>query len=176
LYVENFTTNRKRIQGMRTSNPRNLWRDTKWLTGQTSRRHELTSLVNSEAEGDFQRLANIINDSLQHASDDLSPLSNSSVYDSDIVPVEYGIHPVEVFHKLSKINIRKYPGPDGIPNWFLRDYAFAISEPISHIFNAFIKHGIFPECWKAANVVPIPKQRPVKSIQYDLRPISLIPP
>ena len=121
---------------MRTSNPLNWWRDTKWLTGQTSKRHELTSLVNSEAEGDYQRLANIINDSLQHVSDDLSPLSNSSVYDSDIVPIEYDIHPVEVFHKLSKINIRKSPGPDGIPNWFLRDYAFAISEPISHIFNA----------------------------------------
>jgi hypothetical protein len=80
---------RKRIQlGMRTSNPLNWWRDTNWLTGQTSRRHE--------AEGDYQSLANMINDSPQHISYDLF----SSVY-------EYDIHPVEVYHKLSKLISRK---------------------------------------------------------------------
>jgi hypothetical protein len=85
------------------------------------------------------------------------------------------IEPFEVFNKLSRIKAHKSPGPDGIPNWFLRDFAFAISEPICHIFNASVSRGIMPSLWKKANVVPIPKSRPPKSVQEDLRPISLTP-
>jgi hypothetical protein len=110
---------RNNIQNLCNSNPFNWWRETKRLTGQVSKlRPELSALANCEAGGDIQRLANLINSSLQHVSSDLSPLSDTAVYEIEPISPEYIIHPYEVFRKLSQIKTRKSPGPDGIPNWF----------------------------------------------------------
>jgi hypothetical protein len=43
------------------------------------------------------------------------------------------------------------------------------------MFNSSISQGTMPTLWKKAYEVPIPKTRPPKSIQNDLRPISLTP-
>ena len=88
---------------------------------------------------------------------------------------EYIITSNIVFHRLEHINIHKTPGPDNIPNWFLRDFAFALSEPLCCLFNSSIQEGYVPNVWKQANIVPIPKSKPPKSIEQDLRPISLTP-
>jgi hypothetical protein len=55
----------------------------------------------------------------------------------------------------------------------LKDFALVIADPVCHIFNASISSGLVPDLWKRANVVPIPKSQPPRSIQDDLRPISL---
>jgi hypothetical protein len=58
----------------------------------------------------------------------------------------------------------------------LHEYAFAISEPLCHIFNYSLQNGVVPDIWKAANVVPIPKRQPPTSPLYDdLRSILLTP-
>ena len=77
--------------------------------------------------------------------------------------------------KLERINIHKAPGPDCLPNWFLRDFAFALCDPLCCIFNSSLSEGIVSAVWKQANVVAVPKTRPPKSIETDLRPISLTP-
>ena len=164
----------RRIQGLRDSSSHEWWRETKKLTGQSSK-PELLPLMNSVAGGDAQLLADLINISLQQVSNDLTPLPAVYSVDSNDASCEFVVQPFEVFYKLSHIKVHKSPGPDGIPNWLLRDFAFALSEPICHIFNSSISEGIVPSLWKRANVVPIPKLRPPKSVQDDLRPISLTP-
>jgi hypothetical protein len=150
----------------------------KRLTGQAAK-PQLSSLINSAADGDAQLLADLINESLRQVSRDLSALSppeaTANSADTDDTTCQFLVEPYEVFNKLSQINIHKSSGPDGIPNWFLRDFAFAISDPICHIFNSSISGGAVPSLWKRANVIPIPKTCPPKSIQDDLRPISLTP-
>lgn len=47
-------------------------------------------------------------------------------------------------------------------------------EVINHIFNYSIRQGAFPDLWKAANVLPIPKI-PAPSNYNDLRPICILP-
>ena len=168
----------KRIKGLRNCNSHNWWRETKRLTGQTER-SELQSLMNTVADGEARSFAEMINHSLQQVSRDLTPLSPacwpaSSTFDETSC-ITHIIEPFEVFNKLSRINVHKSPGPDGIPNWFLRDFAFAISEPICHIFNTSLSVGVMPSLWKKANVIPIAKSRPPKNIEDDLRPISLTP-
>jgi len=166
----------RRIQGLHNSRPHEWWNETKKLTGQSvKQKFELLPLINSVADGDAQLLADLINSSLQQVSNDLQPLPTEYSVETLDTAIEYVIQPLEVFCKLSRIKVHKSPGPDGIPNWCLRDFAFALSEPICHIFNASISQGIVPSLWKSANVVPIPKSRPPKSIQDDLRPISLTP-
>jgi hypothetical protein len=119
----------------------------------------------------------MINSSLQEVSRDLStlPPMYAATFDDATNETEYTVEPYEVFFKLSHVKAHKSPGPDGIPNWFLKEYAFAISEPICHIFNASISTGIVPRLWKTANVVPIPKSRLPTAIESDLRPRSLTP-
>jgi hypothetical protein len=44
---------------------------------------------------------------------------------------------------------------------------------VCHDFNASVHDGIVPSCWKIANVVPFPKIHKPKSVQDEIRPISL---
>ena len=64
---------------------------------------------------------------------------------------------------------------DGIPAWILKNYAEWLATPLTFIFNSTIRSGHIPKDWKTAHVVPLPKNRPPKSLESDLRPISLTP-
>ena len=46
--------------------------------------------------------------------------------------------------------------------------------PLKLIFKASIQEGVFPDCWKKANVLPIHKKES-KNILKNYRPISLLP-
>jgi hypothetical protein len=134
---------------------------------------QLQSLINDTAGGDVQLFADLINNALLQVSRDLTPLSDVSAPEIIGIPNEYIIQPEEVFNSLSHIKNHKSPGPDEIPNWFLKEFAFAIADPVCHIFNESFSSGLVPDIWKRANVVPIPKTNPPQSISDDLRPISL---
>ena len=56
-----------------------------------------------------------------------------------------------------------------------REYAEFLAYPISVILSASFKEQRLPSIWKLADVTPLPKQKPVKEIKKDLRPISLTP-
>ena len=73
------------------------------------------------------------------------------------------------------LNAAKAGGPDGIPDWILREFAKVLAYPISIILNASFKEQQLPRLWKLADVTPLPKTKPVKEINKDLRPISLTP-
>ena len=81
----------------------------------------------------------------------------------------------DVYTRLSRLNPAKAGGPDGIPNWILREYAEFLAYPISVILSASFKEQRLPSIWKLADVTPLPKQKPVKEIKKDLWPISLTP-
>ena len=70
---------------------------------------------------------------------------------------QFTIQPSEIEQRLAHISLHKSPGPDGLPNWFLHDFASIVCEPLAAIFNASITEGYFPPIWKSAEVVPAPK-------------------
>ena len=80
-----------------------------------------------------------------------------------------------------KLNRSKAHGPDGIPGWVLKENADLLAAPIADILNSSYREGRLPPSWKEADVVPVPKQRPVhaggswQDINKHLRPISLTP-
>lgn len=61
----------------------------------------------------------------------------------------------EILHGLSHLNVNKGSGPDMIPNVFLRQFASALCEPLTHVFNVSLQNGKFPTVWKTAFVVQI---------------------
>lgn len=45
---------------------------------------------------------------------------------------------------------------------------------VTHVINFCLVNGVFPECWKFAQVIPVPKAATVSGLS-DLRPISILP-
>ena len=41
--------------------------------------------------------------------------------------------------------------------------------------NSSFREARLPQSWKEADIIPIPKQKPVKDVNKHLRPISLTP-
>ena len=73
------------------------------------------------------------------------------------------------------LNPSKAPGPDGIGNRILREYAEVLALPITHQLNASYKEQKLPRARKQADITSIPKEKPVSNISKHLRPISLTP-
>ena len=93
----------------------------------------------------------------------------------DHLPTNALTTPELINHKLNALNRSKAPGPDGIPNWILEEFAAVLSNPISIIINSSYLEQKLPNAWKQANIIPIPKDKPIRDINKNLRPISLTP-
>ena len=74
---------------------------------------------------------------------------------------------------MSALNSAKAQGPDGIPGWLLKENADVLAASVAEILNASYSESRLPTCWKEADVVPVPKEKPIKDINKHLRPISL---
>ena len=82
------------------------------------------------------------------------------------------IHEPELLEQLEKLDIKKAPGPDGIPPSLLKAAQYELSGIISHLMNLSLKNYVLPDEWKLANIVPIPKEsKPTELSHY--RPVAL---
>ena len=73
-----------------------------------------------------------------------------------------------VYKKLMKLNRSKAHGPDGIPGWVLKENADLLAVPIADILNSSYQEGRLQPSWREADVVLVPKQRPVQDINNHL--------
>jgi hypothetical protein len=80
-----------------------------------------------------------------------------------------------VYNILSKLNPRKSSGPDCLLNWLLKTYADILARPICSILNSYLFQQKLPSVWKHADVIPVPKQKPITIINKHIPPISLTP-
>ncbi len=155
---------------------RKMWQMVNTLTN-TNRKSTsaLKSLANSKCNGDMQLLADEINSFFESISQGLPPLQPTSVSTPHEVPSKYIISVDSMESCLMQIKIHKAPGPDGVPNWVLRDFAPVLAGPLASIANSSIRESYVPHIWKCADVLPLPKVTPPTEIEKDLRPISLTP-
>jgi hypothetical protein len=133
-------------------------------------------LAHLDFQGSSVQLADAINDFFVSVSEHL-PKINPAILDQldDDYSSAFTIDPADVEIRLASIDIYKAPGPDGIPTWLLRDFASYLCQPLAAIFTASVREGYIPPIWKTADVIPVPKTKRPRSIQTDLRPISLLP-
>ena len=73
---------------------------------------------------------------------------------------------------LQQIKVNKAVGPDNVPAWVLRDNASTLAAPLTALFNTSLRDGGYLRCGKQ-HVIPLPKKQPPRSIEKDIRPISL---
>ena len=63
-------------------------------------------------------------------------------------------------------------GPDDLPYWFWRDYAYDLALLITKIFDTSLQNGVISDLWKLANLLPMSKVSPLIECS-QLRLISL---
>jgi hypothetical protein len=56
---------------------------------------------------------------------------------------------------LEGIDIKKAPGPDNIPNVFLKTFALPLAPLLQNIFVHSLATGSTPNSWRQANVCPV---------------------
>jgi retron-type reverse transcriptase len=83
--------------------------------------------------------------------------------------------PNEVQKILKELKMRKASGPDGIPNEALKLLPLKGVCHLVAIVNAALRLRLFPQQWKAADVVTIPKPGKDRLFPQNYRPISLLP-
>ena len=74
---------------------------------------------------------------------------------------------------LRQTKVKKALGPDGIPNIVLKEFAFELAPLIADMYNISLCEGVVPSFLNHAVVSPLHKQMPPKSVDNDIRPISL---
>ena len=80
--------------------------------------------------------------------------------------------PEDVINAIDNVS-SKAEGVDGISITMLKMCLPVIVPALCHIFDFSLQHGIFPDIWKRAQVIPIPKlSAPVEPKDY--RPVSII--
>ena len=76
----------------------------------------------------------------------------------------------QVYNYLKRVEITA-AGHDDLPDWFIRENAHNLAEPLHHLYNLCIRYQIFPDVFKLSKVVPIPKSKIITQCNM-LRPIS----
>lgn len=84
------------------------------------------------------------------------------------------ISPDCVFAVLSRMDLNKGAGFDGVSSLFLRECAEYLAEPLSTIFSTSMKTGIYPQKLKIGKVTPIYKSG-CKSSVYNYRGVNVLP-
>ncbi|CAL7948146.1 unnamed protein product, partial [Xylocopa violacea] len=87
--------------------------------------------------------------------DDLKKEEKQLIIDNKIHAL--AIDNCEVQAAARRINIRKAPGPDNIPGIIIKKLGLIKPESIRQAIQALMNHLIFPEIWKKARIVMIPK-------------------
>ena len=72
------------------------------------------------------------------------------------------------------MDVSKAAGIDNIPTLVLKELSDVLAYPLSRIFQASMKKGVFPQQWKTALVVPVFKKGD-KTNPSNYRPVALLP-
>ncbi len=80
---------------------------------------------------------------------------------------------MDVLRVISRLQVKKASGPDGISAVMLKGCAATISGHLAGIFNHSLSSGVVPAAWKVSRITPIPKTDDC-SLACNFRPISLL--
>ena len=168
----------KQILAITESGSRDWWKNMKKIMGlNVNSNSSIEQLANKTTNGDCTELANKMNDCFLSVSEHLPRLDkHHDIFTvNEELPGAYCISVDVTLLALQRVKTNKATGPDNIPAWVLKDHAIILAAPLTAIFNSSLREGVIPNEWKMANVIPLPKTKPIISVETDIRPISLTP-
>ena len=169
-----------KVSHLRECRPSVWWKEVKKLSGMSpaSETRANTSKLLQHLGFSPGVLANYINSAFLTPMQIFEPLTHNPFDPPQANNEGHAVNMISefsTFMKLSALNPSKAHGPDGIPAWLLKENADLLAGPVSAILNSSFHESRLPPSWKEANVVPVPKQRPINDINKHLCPISLTP-
>ena len=138
-----------KVQDLKGVNPRQWWKEINKLSGSKKQNPNLLSSLDVQQFTNMspQEIASAINEALLEPLQSYQPINceNTSV----LLPTGEGaefpkISTHRVYINLKRLNKHKAPGPDGIPNWVLKEYAEILAQPITDILNTSYKEQKLP--------------------------------
>ena len=179
-----------KVNQLKISDPKQWWKSVKSLRGMDpiTQKNDFRHLQNLSTPGDetnsgntiLLQLVNNINQTFLAPLNAFQPLTSDHEVRNLSATANYSPSTIStteslIFKKVSTVVATKAPGPDTIPGWLLKENADVLTSPVCKILNSFYLENRLPSAWKSADVIPIPKQKPLRDINKYLRPISLTP-
>ena len=183
-----------KVSQLKLSDPKQWWKSVKYLCGMdpVNHKYDLRHLQSLSSTGDetsetnegnasLSHLANTINQTFLEPMNTFQPLNSDHSHalnvsgTSNQLPSTITTTESYIFQKLSSIVPTKAHGPDTIPGWLLKENADVLASSVCTILNSSYLKNRLPAAWKLADVIPIPKQKPARTVNKDLRPVSLTP-
>ena len=136
------------------------------------RKEEVANFINSY----FINVGNFISQNqpsqglmtMNEDEDDLAPEDEISMLDLNEVREK------EVYDIVKQINVSKSSGIENVSSYALKVAFKALMPKVTRMFNLSIRTAQYPDDWKKALVIPIPKTGNLGRVQ-NYRPISLLP-
>ena len=155
---------------------KNYWSLIKKITNKANIPEVPPLLENDIFVQDFATKAQIFND---HFLLQCTPLDTGSEIPGDLhvttsLVRDFLISDEKILSIIRNLNPNKAHGWDDIPIRVIKMCDDSLITPLKLIFENCLCHGIFPEIWKRANVVPVHKKGE-KNLKENYRPISLLP-
>ena len=150
------------------------WKEVKNITGiSVDLGQWYHQLVDGDVIDSVDTLCDRINDFFVNLTLEFDPLTPDDVAGIAVesVPSELLMTPWEAEKVLCRIKIKKAPGLP--PNVVLKEFVYKLGTVTSDMYNASLRQGFLPPLLKNADVRPLPKQKPAKSVEKEIRPVSL---
>ena len=81
------------------------------------------------------------------------------------------IEVLSVWKSIKELKKTKSTLPGDLPDKLRKEASLFLAEPVTHIFNACLNQGVYPEPWKMESVTPVPKKTKLEKLS-DVRKIS----
>ena len=161
-----------------------VWKLTKALNDDYQEKHRSTILKEDEKHITGKQAANLLaetfkeNSSLEipreKAANMRQRIKQEAKKQETVDSMESDFTMFEMNKAIQKLKNKKAPGPDKITNEMIKHLSTQAKEYLLFIFNQSWKKGTFPNTWKEATIIPIPKKTKDKTNKKNYRPISLL--
>ncbi len=155
-----------KVSQLKQAKPSQWWSAVKRISGMSpsSGSQDLISQLNTQDLADLPAhdIANKTNEAFLEPMQPFRRLRRPPI--TDEVPSEF-VSESYVLNELRRLSSNKASGSDGIPNWLLKEYADILSHPITSILNSSFAEQRLLAPWKNADVIPVPKEKPVNDIK-----------
>ena len=151
-----------KIKKFKDTNANRWWKEIKNLSGLTDTKGQwYRKFIDGDTIDTTDQLCEKIIEFFLRLTYEFAPLVTEDVSSIAVqnIPNELFVTNWEAYNSLHSLKIRKAPGPDGIPNVALKQFAFELAPVIADIYNASLREGYLPHVLKCAAVTPIPKKK-----------------
>jgi hypothetical protein len=163
----------KYFRKLSSRNSKDFWKSIKLLNKEDC---SIPTLLSHGVEvSDNREKASLLNNFFFDCFNAKSPplMVSPTILPFSACPPEFLCTEAEVYDLIVELDTSKSTGPDGISAKMLRGTVDAVVPSLTRLFNLSITTGSFPESWKLARIVPVPKSVTMTAAS-NYRPISIL--